>query len=278
MNILEGRLENSSQIETEFLKISFFNYSKGYRGIIKSYENNKLCTILEGEKLITLNGKEYKCNSKNFIIIPAHSRAEVSIEKLSKLLVVEFTDSLVDLVKNKTSINFKNEYNYGYNKNVFNKEESQIDVTINRILEISMGDEKNKEFLLDLYSQELVYKLLNVAEINRLITEYRNNPINKAIEIMRNNILDKITIGDIANNLNMPITKFSSKFKAVTGITPNNYLRRLKLLEAKEMLKYKSVTEVSYDLGYENISHFIELFKKCYGITPKQYVLKNENL
>lgn len=278
MNILEGRLEHSSQIETEFLKISFFNYSKGYRGIIKSYENNKLCTILEGEKLITLNGKEYKCNSKNFIIIPAHSRAEIAIEKLSKLLVVEFTDSLVDLVKNKTSINFKNEYNYGYNKNVFNKEESQIDTTINRILEIAIGDEKNKEFLLDLYSQELVYKLLNVAEINRLITEYRNNPINKAIEIMRNNILDKITIGDIANNLNMPITKFSSKFKAVTGITPNNYLRRLKLLEAKEMLKYKSVTEVSYDLGYENISHFIELFKKCYGITPKQYVLKNENL
>lgn len=278
MNILEGRLEDSSQIETEFLKISFFNLSKGHKGIIKSYENNKLCTILEGEKLITLNGKEYKCNSKNFIIIPAHSRAEITIEKLSKLLVVEFTDSLVDLVKNKTNINLKNEYNYGYNKNIFNKEECQIDITINRILEIAIGDEKNKEFLLDLYSQELVYKLLNVAEINRLITEYRNNPINKAIEIMRNNILDKITIGDIANNLNMPITKFSSKFKAVTGITPNNYLRRLKLLEAKEMLKYKSVTEVSYDLGYENISHFIELFKKCYGITPKQYVLKNENL
>lgn len=278
MNILEGRLEDSDHIETEFLKISFFNFNEGYEGVIKSYENNKLCTILEGEKLIIFNGKEYKCNSKNFIVIPAHSRAEIVIEKLSKLLVIEFTDSLVDLVKNKTNINLKNQYSYTENKNIFNKEESQVDITINRILEIANGDEKNKEFLLDLYSQELVYKLLNVAEINRLITEYRNNPINKAIEIMRNNILDKITIGDIANNLNMPITKFSSKFKAVTGITPNNYLRKLKLSEAKEMLKYKSVTEVSYDLGYENISHFIELFKKYYGITPKQYILKNENL
>lgn len=278
MNILEGRLEDSDHIETEFLKISFFNFNEGYEGVIKSYENNKLCTILEGEKLIIFNGKEHKCNSKNFIIIPAHSRAEIVIEKLSKLLVIEFTDSLVDLVKNKTNINLKNQYSYTENKNIFNKEESQVDITISRILEIANGDEKNKEFLLDLYSQELVYKLLNVAEINRLITEYRNNPINKAIEIMRNNILDKITIGDIANNLNMPITKFSSKFKAVTGITPNNYLRKLKLSEAKEMLKYKSVTEVSYDLGYENISHFIELFKKYYGITPKQYILKNENL
>ena len=44
MNILEGRLEDSNHIETEFLKISFFNFNEGYEGVIKSYENNKLCT------------------------------------------------------------------------------------------------------------------------------------------------------------------------------------------------------------------------------------------
>ena len=62
--------------------------------------------------------------------------------------------------------------------------------------------------------------------------------------------------------------------------TTNEYLeslrnlRRLKLNEAKNMLKFKNVTEVSMALGYDNISHFIKLFKKYYGITPKQYFLK----
>lgn len=278
MNILDKKLEYISGLETEFLKILFHNFEKGYEGSIKSHENNKLCIIIEGEKIVKFDGKIYNCNSENFIMIPAHTRASISVERSAKMLVIEFTDYLVDLVKNKTNILLSNEEKYADEVNVFSKFNADVNLSIDKIVEIAISNDKNKGFLLDLYSQELIYRLLNIAPVSRMLTECRNNPINKAIEIMRNNILDKITIGDIANNLNMPITKFSSKFKAVTGITPNNYLRKLKLLEAKEMLRYKSVTEVSYDLGYENISHFIELFKKYYGLTPKQYVLKNDDL
>ena len=52
------------------------------------------------------------------------------------------------------------------------------------------------------------------------------------------------------------------------GMTPNDYLTSLKLNEAARLLKFSSVTEVAYDLGYENISHFIKLFKKKFGLTP----------
>jgi len=38
----------------------------------------------------------------------------------------------------------------------------------------------------------------------------------------------------------------------------------------------KNVTEVAYDLGYENISHFIKLFKDKFGMTPKKYMLYEE--
>ena len=92
--------------------------------------------------------------------------------------------------------------------------------------------------------------------------------------MMRDSICEKITITDIAQKLNMSVSNFSSKFKNEVGISPNIYLRRLKLNEAKNMLKFKNVTEVSMALGYDNISHFIKLFKKYYGITPKQYFLK----
>ncbi len=57
-------------------------------------------------------------------------------------------------------------------------------------------------------------------------------------------------------------------------MTPNDYLTNLKLNEVARFLKFSSVTEVAYDLGYENISHFIKLFKKKFGLTPKQYSLK----
>lgn len=57
-------------------------------------------------------------------------------------------------------------------------------------------------------------------------------------------------------------------------MTPTDYLTNLKLNEATRLLKSNSVTEVAYDLGYENISHFINLFRKKFGLTPKQYSLK----
>jgi AraC-like DNA-binding protein len=41
-------------------------------------------------------------------------------------------------------------------------------------------------------------------------------------------------------------------------------------------LKEKNVTEVAYDLGYENISHFISQSKKKYGYTPKQHQKINQ--
>ncbi|EOU1703969.1 helix-turn-helix transcriptional regulator [Clostridium perfringens] len=82
------------------------------------------------------------------------------------------------------------------------------------------------------------------------------------------------TVSEIAYDLNMSLPSFSSKFKKIMGMTPNDYLTNLKLNEAVRLLKFSSVTEVAYDLGYENISHFIKLFKKKFGLTPKQYSLK----
>ena len=55
----------------------------------------------------------------------------------------------------------------------------------------------------------------------------------------------------------MSLPSFSSKFKKAMGMTPNDYLASLKLNEAARLLKFSSVTEVAYDLGYENISHFL---------------------
>ena len=57
------------------------------------------------------------------------------------------------------------------------------------------------------------------------------------------------------------------------GISPNEYYKSIKLTEAKKLLKNKNVTEIAFDLGYENISHFISLFKDKYGMTPKKYIL-----
>ena len=92
---------------------------------------------------------------------------------------------------------------------------------------------------------------------------------------MKEKFKEKLTISDIASEFNMSVANFSSKFKKIMNMSPNDYLTNIKLQEAKKLLRTKNVTEVAYELGYENISHFILLFKRKFGLTPKQYMIIN---
>ena len=60
-------------------------------------------------------------------------------------------------------------------------------------------------------------------------------------------------------------------------MTPVEYIRQKRVDLACRLLQQKenSVTDVSYELGYSSLSHFIKLFKEQTGITPKQYQLEN---
>lgn len=131
--------------------------------------------------------------------------------------------------------------------------------------------DKNKEFLLDLYAQELVYNLFKIKGIQQVINLERVNPIHKSLKYIQDNIRQPISISQLASDQNMSETNFCNSFKKIVGITPKEYITNMKLTKAKDMLKNQNVTEVAFDLGYENISHFIALFKNKYGITPKQY-------
>ncbi|MDR2121486.1 MAG: AraC family transcriptional regulator [Flavobacteriaceae bacterium] len=68
--------------------------------------------------------------------------------------------------------------------------------------------------------------------------------------------------------------KLKSGFKLLFGSTIHEYVIRLRMKKAKEMLlKNYSVNEISAYLGYKSTSHFIGAFKKYYGETPKRYLL-----
>ena len=93
--------------------------------------------------------------------------------------------------------------------------------------------------------------------------------------MMKTGVEKNIDISEIARSLQISSPLFSMRFKKITGLSPNAYYTNINLNAAQKMLKDKSVTEVSFDLGYENISHFIRLFFDKFGVTPKQYQMHN---
>lgn len=275
MNKFDRNLELSDGLETEYLRLLYYDFNKYYNDIYKSYEYKRLCTIIDGEKKVRVNGsKDIVYNSNQYLILPPHSSVEMEINKPTKALVLEINDKLIDDVTKNIDYDIDLSDNKPLDFLLYKKTKSLHD-PIEKIMDLASRKDYKKEFLIDLYAQEVMFNLITNKKTNKIITEDFNNPINLSTKIMKEKFKEKITISDIASELNMSVANFSSKFKRLMNMTPNDYLTNIKLQEAKKLLRNKNVTEVAYDLGYENISHFILLFKRKFGLTPKQYILKN---
>lgn len=69
----------------------------------------------------------------------------------------------------------------------------------------------------------------------------------------------------------MSVSNFHSTFKEITGLSPIQYVKKIKLNKAIELLTYNKTTVkvVAYELGYESLSQFNREYKRMFGITPK---------
>ena len=130
--------------------------------------------------------------------------------------------------------------------------------------------------------------------IPKIQTEFKNNPkaglilhtgftsldeqlIEKALKIVEENISDpKLDVVTLADHLHVSRSTLSRKIKAITGQTPLDFIKDIKMKYACRMLENKTVTvaEVVIALGYSDHKHFTTSFKEVFGITPSEYQKK----
>ena len=82
-----------------------------------------------------------------------------------------------------------------------------------------------------------------------------------------------LTIDAIAAQLHVGRTICYRKIRGITGYTPSDYLRVLRMKKAAELLKEgtKNISEIAYAVGYDNPNYFSKRFKEHFGVPPSQY-------
>ena len=89
---------------------------------------------------------------------------------------------------------------------------------------------------------------------------------------------DELSLKDIADAGMMSIAQCNRCFNKMLNVTPYEYLIQYRLQKATNLLKDATlnVTEISEIVGFNNVTHFIQTFKKVYGISPKKYRMKED--
>jgi AraC-like DNA-binding protein len=136
-----------------------------------------------------------------------------------------------------------------------------------------------------LYLKGKVYELLSLyfnknedadsEQCPFLVDEDNVRKIRKAKEIILAQMVEPPSLQELAEEIDLSLSKLKEGFKQLYGETVYGYLLTHKMEEARRMLasgKY-NVNEVGLKVGYSTASHFIAAFKKKYNTTPKKYLL-----
>jgi AraC-like DNA-binding protein len=107
-----------------------------------------------------------------------------------------------------------------------------------------------------------------------------SHQISKAINYMENNYSQKITLANLAEVSGLSGSSFRRCFHNAVGLSPINYLLKLRLRKAAVLLDTGdlSISEIAYKTGFSDSNYFIRQFKKFTGVTPLKYRAGNHGI
>jgi AraC-like DNA-binding protein len=103
----------------------------------------------------------------------------------------------------------------------------------------------------------------------------RTQSIAEAIKVMRAEFAEGVSIERLAAIAHMSPSSFHHHFKAVTSMSPLQYQKQLRLLEARRLMLAGGIdaTRAAYEVGYESASHFSREYVRMFGAPPRRDVV-----
>lgn len=232
--------------------------------------------LVEGTKEIVLENSSLSITNSKFLILK--SGHCLMTEKLSetknyKSVLLFFSNDVLLKFIRKFKLNSIEPTDY---KPVFSFEyDAFIKGFVNSLLDISKLSKNTQRVLLEVKFEEIMLYLIETRGIDFLLSLTLNNsvPAQKFIRIVESNQLSKLTLNELAFLCDMSISTFKREFEKQYSESPSKWFQNKRLEYAHSLLnqEQRSSSEIYFEVGYENLSSFIQAYKSKYGVTPKHH-------
>jgi AraC family transcriptional regulator, exoenzyme S synthesis regulatory protein ExsA len=237
---------------------------------------NTFSFLIEGNKEVIFDNSDLSIDNRKFLIMK--SGHCLMTEKLSEIknyrsILLFFTNETLSKFIQKFELNnieqneYKSVYSFEYDKFIKRFVDSLIDISkLSKTVQKKIIEVKFEEimlYLIELYGTHILYSL----------TSNNDNLTQNFTRTVESNQLKKLTLKELAFLCNMSVSTFKREFEKHYSESPIKWFQNKRLEHAYYLLnqKHKKSSEIYFEVGYENLSSFIQAYKSKYNKTPKQH-------
>ncbi len=269
-------LPKNKTIESAIPGLFFYCADKPSKAI--SYiQEPSICIVLQGVREIYLGADCQKFDNSNLMFCPVniplsmhikHASVETPVIVLSmKLNLVMISEVLAKIPPKQHAIDGHLGIKW------------QLDDTILVAFErlINLLDYPNDiEFLASLIQQEIYYRLLSAQQGYKLrqlvVSGSHTHRITQATNWIKAHLSEPVVIEDLASRCGMSVSGFHQHFKEITQLSPLQYQKSLRLMEARQLIQLceQQIAQIAMQVGYESPSQFSREYKRLFRVSPSK--------
>jgi AraC family transcriptional regulator len=232
---------------------------------------------LEGELIARLENRESKLNSGNAVLANPNSIHGHHLGKhKSSFIIIGINRKALNEWANE-HLSLQDEVQFNHDQTIFAPDLKQ---QMKGWLSPFLFHEKGNSTLTTEVESTIFHYFTTILRGSHKLKEKETPPviisnmyISEAIEYIHAHYCENIQIDTLAILAQQSKYHFIRSFKQWTKFSPYQYILRLRMEKAKHMLLYstKTITEISYDVGFSSPSQFYRVFHKHVSCSPQQY-------
>jgi len=237
-----------------------------------------LCIMLQGEKEVYLSNDRIVYDPLSYLLVPVTVPASGKVTKASQktpYLALRLTIDLKELADLVLDLGGRVERSKEQVKAIsVGRVDEGLLSAIARLLQL-LDKPSDIPVLYPLLKREILYRLL-LGDLGSQLRDFmlldsQGHRISKVIEVLRKKYNEPLRIKDLADEVHLSESALFQAFKAVTGMSPLQYQKKLRLNEARRIMLHEGIeaATASYKVGYESPSQFSREYSRLFGAPPK---------
>ncbi len=246
-----------------------------------SYENviqePSICIVLRGEREVRLGEQRFLFDPRHFMFCPVDiplcgtiARATPAEPFVVLSMKIDLATVRRILLKHPVSPTRHTEPTSAFAQWALDR---QLENAFERLL-LLHENPGSIAFLAPLIQQEIHYRLLTGEQGGKLahMVQFGSSTqkIAKATRYLQTHFRETVPIETLAALCGMSLSGFHDHFKRITSLSPLQYQKSLRLMEAKRLIgeENAAIAHAAYQVGYESPSQFSREYKRYFGISP----------